>query len=120
MKVRGPFQLPNRPTWYIDIGRKRKSLGTTDEAEAKRMVKDITHLLQSPSGREDLRGFFAFGRYHVVFVTRLDHQRGTRLPVLTAFRRGGFFRLNERGYGRHEVPPALVALPYRAEAYKIR
>lgn len=42
MKVRGPFQLPNRPTWYVDIGRKRKSLGTADEAEAKRMVKDIT------------------------------------------------------------------------------
>jgi hypothetical protein len=41
MKVRGPFRLPNRPTWYVDIGRKRKSLGTADEAEAKRMVKDI-------------------------------------------------------------------------------
>lgn len=42
MKVRGPFRLPNRPTWYVDIGPKRKSLGTSDEAEAKRMVKDIT------------------------------------------------------------------------------
>lgn len=42
MKVRGPFLLPNRPTYYVDIGRKRKSLGTADEAEARRMVKDIT------------------------------------------------------------------------------
>lgn len=40
-KIRPPFKLPNRPTFYIEMDRKRISLGTTDPAEANRLYKEI-------------------------------------------------------------------------------
>lgn len=41
MKIRRPFKLPGRNGWYIDIGRKRRSLQTTDPAEAIKLYNEI-------------------------------------------------------------------------------
>jgi site-specific recombinase XerD len=41
MSIRRPFQLPGRKHWYIDINRKRRSLGTEDFAEALKMYNEI-------------------------------------------------------------------------------
>lgn len=41
MSLRKPFKLPNRSSWYIEVDRKRRSLGTPDKDEAEALFKEI-------------------------------------------------------------------------------
>jgi len=40
-RVRGPFRIKGRDVYYVDVDRKRRSLGTTNKEEAEAIVKDI-------------------------------------------------------------------------------
>lgn len=41
MSLRPPFKLPGKPSYYYEIDRKRRSLGTADKAEATRLYNTI-------------------------------------------------------------------------------
>jgi len=41
MSIRPPFKLPGKPSWYYEIDRKRRSLKTSDKAEATRLFNAI-------------------------------------------------------------------------------
>jgi integrase len=41
-KIRRPFKLPGRSSFYVDIGRKRRSLKTSDPAEALRIYNELS------------------------------------------------------------------------------
>ena len=47
MKVRRPFKLPGRPAWYVDIGRKRRSLRTTDYAHALKLYNEMCRRVEA-------------------------------------------------------------------------
>lgn len=41
MAIRKPFRLPGKPSWYIEVNRKRRSTGTADHREAMAIYRDL-------------------------------------------------------------------------------